>query len=331
MEIEEEEFEESFFIPESLRWRIIGFIEGGKTQLEAAVQYGLDRKTVGRIQKKFNETGVVEDKPRSGRPKKMTKEEEEKIMKLLSVPNKSSRAVAKEMKTISKSTICNIAAENGYNYRHYIEIAKLSSEEKEARLKYCEAWLNKDHSNIVFSDESYFHLFRSTIGKWTKSKKIYAERIHSDLAVMVWGAICTGGKAKICILDFKKRVDQACYIQILSDYLLPFSQEQFSNKSWLFQQDNASVHRGNKTLDFLKANNITTLTHPPYSPDLNPIEMIWKMVKDSVESKSPTNLQELKDAIQSSWDSLEIGKINHAISHLKKRMQAVVAAQGEFI
>uniref|UniRef100_A0A3Q4GX99 Tc1-like transposase DDE domain-containing protein n=1 Tax=Neolamprologus brichardi TaxID=32507 RepID=A0A3Q4GX99_NEOBR len=44
---------------------------------------------------------------------------------------------------------------------------------------------------------------------------------------------------------------------------------------WVFQQDNATVHNGRRTRDFLQENNITVLDHPASSPDPNPTENLW--------------------------------------------------------
>ena len=52
------------------------------------------------------------------------------------------------------------------------------------------------------------------------------------------------------------------------------------------------------------------LDHPPYSSDMNAIELIWKIVKDQVEKQSPKNLEEIKIAIEIAWNSLKLETIN---------------------
>jgi transposase len=36
------------------------------------------------------------------------------------------------------------------------------------------------------------------------------------------------------------------------------------------------------------------MNHPSLSPDLNPIEFIWKIMKDQIEICNPKNVNELK-------------------------------------
>ncbi|CAD7769390.1 MAG: DDE superfamily endonuclease [Candidatus Methanoperedenaceae archaeon GB50] len=43
---------------------------------------------------------------------------------------------------------------------------------------------------------------------------------------------------------------------------------------------------------------------PPYSPDLNPIENIWKSVKRAVSERSPLNMEELKETIAKAFKKL---------------------------
>jgi len=48
--------------------------------------------------------------------------------------------------------------------------------------------------------------------------------------------------------------------------------EKWKRCSWFLLHDNASAHRLILIMDFLAKDNVTTLEHPPYSPDLDPAE-----------------------------------------------------------
>lgn len=64
-----------------------------------------------------------------------------------------------------------------------------------------------------------------------------------------------------------------------------------------FLQDNAPSHRAGATKEWLTNRKVTLVNHPPQSPDLNPIEFVWNIMKDYVESKKPLNEQELRKYI----------------------------------
>ena len=46
---------------------------------------------------------------------------------------------------------------------------------------------------------------------------------------------------------------------------------------------------------------------PPYSPDLNPIEYIWRSIKRMLSTVFIRSLEELKGVIASAWDELSKG------------------------
>jgi hypothetical protein len=49
---------------------------------------------------------------------------------------------------------------------------------------------------------------------------------------------------------------------------------------------------------------ITVLDWPANSPDLNPIENVWGIVKRKMRETRPNNADELKAAIEATWASL---------------------------
>ena len=58
--------------------------------------------------------------------------------------------------------------------------------------------------------------------------------------------------------------------------------------------DNFKPHHSPETLEFAENNNISLIHLPPYSPDLNPIEFIWKSVKRDVSTEFLGSEEHLK-------------------------------------
>ncbi len=50
--------------------------------------------------------------------------------------------------------------------------------------------------------------------------------------------------------------------------------------------------------------NISLVYLPPYSPDLNPIENVWKSVKRVISERSTLNTEELEEAIAKAFKKL---------------------------
>ena len=63
--------------------------------------------------------------------------------------------------------------------------------------------------------------------------------------------------------------------------------------------DNLSAHKNKQTLDLLAAAGVQTLFLPAYSPDLNPIELMWSKVKNHLRTAEARTQEELQEAIAS--------------------------------
>ena len=64
--------------------------------------------------------------------------------------------------------------------------------------------------------------------------------------------------------------------------------------------DNATFHKSKKTKDLIESVGCKILFLPPYSPDLNPIEIFWANLKRTIREKVRT-LQNLSTAINESF------------------------------
>lgn len=60
--------------------------------------------------------------------------------------------------------------------------------------------------------------------------------------------------------------------------------------------DNDSKHTAEATQEFMKATKLNNLQWPSQSPDLNPIEHAFHLLKTRLQTERPTNNQALKAA-----------------------------------
>jgi transposase len=119
---------------------------------------------------------------------------------------------------------------------------------------------------------------------------------------MVWAFLTASGKGSLAFVDGTINADG--YISLLRENLLPFLDELPLSERFrvIFQQDNARPHVARKTMQFLREEDIMTTSWPALSPDLNPIENVWALMKREVRKAAPTSLSELRVAISAAWD-----------------------------
>ena len=97
-----------------------------------------------------------------------------------------------------------------------------------------------------------------------------------------------------------------------------------------FQQDGAPSHTARSTTAWLLWNSIDQFPHPPSSPDLSPIEPLWKTFKNYIQARPrlPTSLNELKTAVCEAWDQVTEEDINKHVKHMQDRVLVVLEAKG---
>jgi hypothetical protein len=79
----------------------------------------------------------------------------------------------------------------------------------------------------------------------------------------------------------------------------------------VFQQDNAPCHTALSVRSWLQLQSFQVLDWPPQSPDLNPIEHAWGILKRKLGSyeSAPANLDELWTRVQSEWEKYNTGSM----------------------
>jgi len=71
------------------------------------------------------------------------------------------------------------------------------------------------------------------------------------------------------------------------------------------------------------------LDWPAQSPDLNPIENLWAIIKRNITTQPiAKSLQELEKQVLNEWWSIPQETINELIDSMPSRVQAVIDAHG---
>jgi len=151
---------------------------------------------------------------------------------------------------------------------------------------------------------------------------------------MIWGAISYGKKYPLVKIDLNGSTfnGQRYSNEILRPHLSKHLNylRRYGQRHAQAVEDGAKLH-WNKSLQSERAKmRISNLPHPPYSPDLNPIENMWAMLKCRIRKRSriPTSEDELWEAIQQAWESIPVETVNRLINGMPRRAQKVKQAKG---
>jgi len=316
-------------IPYEIRCEIIGFIKAGKNFTECAKFYNLEISTVSRIYWKYQETGYVSDKMRTGRPKKLNQDLSEMAVKELEDTQENTRKIG-SLYDASHQTIMRLANESNVMFKYPKTIPKLTSLHVKIRFDFCEKFKNTDFSSWLYCDESSFELNQNTMGIWTSEKNPVIPMQKSKQKLTVWACIGKKGKSEMHILKPGEIIDQFKYLDILNETLLPLVNLLFPDGNYYFYQDNAPPHIAKSVKDWMEMFAPNAINAPPNSPDLNPIEMIWAILKNGIEKLKPDNIDELKKYILGEWEKLSQDTIDNCIFHVEERIKEVHENQGEF-
>lgn len=162
----------------------------------------------------------------------------------------------------------------------------------------------KEGRRLVFQDECAVRLLASV--KRTYSivgcpKEISCDAKNKEY-ISISGIICDDG---FCYFEVREKegFKQKGLIRFLKNA------HKTSQDDLLVVWDNAPSHKSETVKDFLSTQNperpaIWVENIPPYSPELNPIELVWAYLKDKLANCVAKNTSELKKMVYAELDKL---------------------------
>lgn len=98
----------------------------------------------------------------------------------------------------------------------------------------------------------------------------------------------------------------------------------------MLTEDGAPIHRSKLPKDWRELRLIPKFESPPNSPDLNPIENIWVVLKDVVQHHSPRprTAEDMKAALVDEWNKIPKEALHKLWTCMRERMIEVINAKG---
>ncbi len=82
------------------------------------------------------------------------------------------------------------------------------------------------------------------------------------------------------------------------------------------------------TKEWLKKKHIKVLEWPSQSPDLHPIENLWRELKVRVAKRQPRNLNDLERICKEEWDKIPPEMCANLVANYKKHLTSVIDNKG---
>ena len=146
-------------------------------------------------------------------------------------------------------------------------------------------------------------------------KFLIARRARSKFKVNIFG--CISLEKKGFIVAFDGNMNQETYIEILIDHVMKFLESHSNFYEILFLQDNARYHRTEAVEAVFASFGIRVQWHPVYSPDLNPIELLWARLKVEITTEDRSTMDKLINAIFTAFNKLTLEDIANC-TNIKK-------------
>ena len=304
---------------------IITKVEAGVRTKEIANELSCSQRVVQKVWKRWTLIGSTTIAPRTGRPAILTRRQKRLLLRYTRKYPKIEYCdlmyhvrvwpLNHDYPTVSRRTIYRALTQislKNFRSRRRPRIKKATSK---LRCAYSEAWKDFNYKRVTvkFSDECSVARGSGKTAEWSfgfpseqfDHNKVTEKDSGRPKQQMVWGSIwCTPGgrvgRSPLVVMvrdpDAPRRgYSSLSYCEALEEGLLP----QYSHGQRLMQ-DNARIHTSKYTKEWLELHGIWVIEHPPYSPDLNPIEHMWWALKRKLHQLHP-ELDTLGDS-QEEWD-----------------------------
>ncbi|KAJ7319817.1 hypothetical protein JRQ81_019328 [Phrynocephalus forsythii] len=116
------------------------------------------------------------------------------------------------------------------------------------------------------------------------------------------------------------------YYDILKQSMIP-SLWRLGHRAVL-QHDNHPKYTSNTTTALLKKLRVKVMNWPSMSPDLNPSEHLWGILKWKVEVCKVSNIHQLCDVVMEEWKRTPVATYETRVNSMPKRMKAVLENNG---
>ena len=320
----------------------------------------LSKSTVQSVVKNAeSRDGNTHDAPRSGRPTKITDAKRQVVLDIIDAePHLALRDITHKANIgLGKDTINRISAEAGFKLRIPRKKPFWRKGQKEKRKEFARVRRNwtRAWKWVVFVDEATIEYDPNPVGRKVRlrpGEELEERNLKPSFKsgrtnIGVYAAMMHGGRTELILV--RKRTEEErtskrdrlglnahqYATEIHQPYLIPFIETIDRAPETIYMAaDNASWHNGAENKQLQEDCGYQRLPWPPNSPDLNPIENAWAILKRALRKRfskverRPHSAAELFQAAKEEWEMIPQETFDGWIQRIPERLQAVLDADG---
>ena len=294
--------------------------------------------------------------PRSGRPKVLDEADKEVILqKIREEPRvKYDDLLAAVSNKCKKDSIARLLTVEGLKKWRVMKRPYLREDHAAKRLSWAfkyQGYTKEDWDRVFWSDECSIKRGQGLRPEYTFNRPCYQAELGDvhptpakgkQIKQMFWASfsgahrrtglipLITEGLSQSTRGGVDRFVIEDLYRRILPTLLS-------STPGAIFQQDNAPSHTAHLVRDYLTELGYEVMDWPPISPDLNPIENLWMLLKQKIYQLRPellhmrnndTTLELMIATAQQAWQELDLSILEHLSETMPHRVEAIIKSNG---
>ncbi|WP_288429560.1 IS630 family transposase [uncultured Agrobacterium sp.] len=288
-----------------LRERVVAAVLAGESSRAAAARFGVAVSSVVKWSQRYRMSGSVRPAKMGGYRKRILEPHRAFITERLHQnPHLTLHGLKDELAlqgiAVSHTTIWDFIRREGLSFKKTLfalEQARADVARRRERWKAFQPHL--DPERLVFIDETWIKTNMTPIRGWgPKGKRLHAFAPHGHWRTLTFlGALRNDRLTAPCVFDGP--INGQCFRAYVEQQLVPVLKP-----GDIVVMDNLASHKSTAIRHAIKATGARLWFLPPYSPDLNPIEMAFSKIKHWMRKAQ-------KRTIEDTWRYL--GQLVHTI------------------